>query len=402
MVSEKDRKKTLLTLFFIVFADMLGFGLIIPLLPYYAKQFGASDLIVGVLSMIYPLGQIFASPLIGRMSDKFGRKIALLLSVGGTFLSLLLLGFAKSLTLIFISRLVDGLTGGNITVAQSYISDFTDEKSRSKSLGMIGAAFGLGFILGPAFGGFLSRWGFSVPAFFAAGLSFINLLNITFLLPDSKPVSNPKNVPYNFQELKKTFSDKKVFSLLFTKFFYSLGFTTFESSFALFAMRKLNLPLSQTSFVLAYVGIVLVITQGFLVGKITKKFAEYVVVKYLIPIAVILLGLYSFSNNIPILLLILTPLSISSALIGVSITSLSTKSVSKDKLGGTLGVFNSVDSLTRIISPLIGAMVIQFLGPKYLGIVIASSLFFSYLIFSFKFVPTFANGKELEVQSSQI
>ena len=146
--STEKTKKVLTTLFFIVFADMLGFGLIIPLLPYYAKEFGAKDIVIGFLSMIYPLGQIFASPLIGRMSDKFGRKIALLLSVGGTFLSLLLLGFAKSLTLIFISRLLDGLTGGNITVAQSYISDFTDKKSRAKSLGLIGAAFGLGFILG--------------------------------------------------------------------------------------------------------------------------------------------------------------------------------------------------------------------------------------------------------------
>ncbi|MFN3328323.1 MAG: MFS transporter, partial [Fervidobacterium pennivorans] len=178
MEKKKHKKNVLVTLFFIVFADMLGFGLVIPLLPYYAKYFGASDIIIGILSMTYPLGQIFASPLIGRFSDKFGRKIALLLSVGGTFASLIVLGLAKSLVLIFLSRLIDGLTGGNITVAQSYISDFTDEKSRSKGLGLIGAAFGLGFILGPAIGGFLSKWGFSVPAFFAAGLSFFNLINI--------------------------------------------------------------------------------------------------------------------------------------------------------------------------------------------------------------------------------
>lgn len=118
-VMENSKKKALLTLFFIVFADMLGFGLIIPLLPYYAGEFGATDLMIGFLSTVYPLGQIFASPFIGRMSDKFGRKKALLLSVGGTFASLLVLGFAKSSSLIFVSRLVDGLTGGNITVAQS-------------------------------------------------------------------------------------------------------------------------------------------------------------------------------------------------------------------------------------------------------------------------------------------
>ncbi len=205
-------KRVLTTVFFIVVADMLGFGLIILLPPYYAKEFGAKDIVIGFLSMIYLLGQIFASPLIGRMFDKFGRKITLLLSVGGTFLSLLLLGFAKSLTWIFISRLLDGLTGGNITVAQSYISDFTDKKPRVKGLGLIGAAFGLGFILGPAVGGFLSKWGFHVPAFFAASLSFINLLNIIFLLPDSKPLEKAKRVPFTFKEMKKQSADLLCFT----------------------------------------------------------------------------------------------------------------------------------------------------------------------------------------------
>jgi DHA1 family tetracycline resistance protein-like MFS transporter len=202
MQKEIHKKKVITTLFFIVLADMLGFGLIIPLLPYYVKQFGAGDFMIGLLSMVYPLGQIFAVPFIGRLSDKVGRKKALLHSVGGTFVSLLTLGFAKSLVVIFMARLIDGLTGGNITVAQSYISDFTGEKERAKNLGLIGAAFGLGFILGPAIGGFLSRWGFSVPALFAAGLSFINLINIVFLLPESKPVKESKRVPFTFEELK--------------------------------------------------------------------------------------------------------------------------------------------------------------------------------------------------------
>lgn len=200
-------------------------------------------------------------------------------------------------------------------------------------MGMIGAAFGLGFILGPAFGGFLSRLGFSTPAFFAAGLSFMNILNILLLLPDSKPVEDPKKVPYTFQELKRTFSDVKVFSLLFTKLFYSLGFTTFESSFALFAMRRLNLSLSQTSFLLTYIGIVIVFTQGSLVGKLTKKFSEQVLIKHLTPLTALLLALYSFSSNVESLILFLTPLSIFSALLGISITSLTTKSVSKEKVG---------------------------------------------------------------------
>ncbi|WP_448379110.1 MFS transporter [Fervidobacterium sp.] len=389
MESEAQKKKVITTLFLIVLADMLGFGLIIPLLPYYVKQFGATDLMVGLLSMVYPLGQIFAAPLIGRFSDKVGRKRALLLSVGGTFLSLLTLGFARSITVILLSRLIDGLTGGNITVAQSYISDFTDEKNRAKSLGLIGAAFGLGFILGPALGGFLSRWGFSVPAFFAAGLSFVNLMNIIFLLPDSKPAKSSRQVPFTFEELKKTVATPHVGSLIFVKFFYSLGFTMFESSFALFAMRKLNLPLSTTSYVLAYVGLVLVFTQGFLVGKVTKKYEENKIVKMFVFVASPLLVLYSLSPNLITLLLILAPLSVSSALIGVSLSSLVTKSVERDKLGGTLGIFNSVDSLMRIFSPLLGAAVIQYFGPSFLGLFEGILVLIGGLIFLFVFLPRY-------------
>jgi DHA1 family tetracycline resistance protein-like MFS transporter len=400
MVNERQGRKVITTLFFIVLADMLGFGLIIPLLPYYVKQFGASDLMIGFLSMVYPLGQIFAAPLIGRLSDKVGRKKALLLSVGGTFLSLLTLGFARSIFVIFLSRLIDGLTGGNITVAQSYIGDLTDEKNRAKSLGLIGAAFGLGFILGPAFGGFLSRWGFSVPAFFAAGLSFINLLNIILFLPDSKPAKDSKKVPFTFNELRKTISTPHLGALLFVKFFYSLGFTMFESSFALFAMRKLNFPLSTTSYVLAYVGLVLVFTQGFLVGKITRRYSENDTVKALVFVASLLLMLYSLSPNLITLLLILAPLSVSSALIGTSLTSLVTKSVERDKLGGTLGIFNSTDSLMRIIAPLLGASVIQYLGPEFLGIFEGSLVLFAGLIFYFVFVPRysyFSSRKTVEI-----
>ncbi|WP_448516006.1 MFS transporter [Pseudothermotoga sp.] len=362
-----EGQRAIRILFFVVLADMLGFGLIIPLLPYYVRQFGASDLVIGLLGMVYPLGQVFASPLIGRMSDKFGRKRALLLSVGGTFFSLLMLGFARSVGLVFLSRLLDGLTGGNITVAQSYIGDHTHEKDRAKSLGLIGAAFGLGFIFGPAIGGFLSRWGFSTPAFFAAGLSFFNLMNIVFLLPDSKPQKDSRKVPFTFAELKKTVSTPHVGYLILVKFFYALGFTTFETSFALFAMRRLNLPLSSTSYILTYVGLVIVFTQGFLIRKIVERYRETEIIRSAIFLSVPFLVGYSVSPNITVLLAFLTPVSISSALIGVSLNSLVTKLVDRDKLGGTLGIFNSIDSLMRIISPLLGASIIQYLGSVYLG-----------------------------------
>ena len=160
-------------------------ALILPLLPYYAKTFGANGFVTGVLVSSYAAMQLLGAPVLGRLSDRFGRRPVLLLSIFGTFIGFLLLGFATTLWMLFASRLIDGITGGNISVAQAYISDVTDPKDRAKSLGLIGAAFGLGFIIGPVTGGVLSQWGYAIPAFVAAGLAFINLLLVFFWLPES-------------------------------------------------------------------------------------------------------------------------------------------------------------------------------------------------------------------------
>ena len=198
------KNSRLLTIFIIVFVDLLGFGLILPLLPYYADSYGATPVIVGLLVASYAAAQLIGAPLLGRLSDRLGRRPVLLLSVAGTFVGFLLLGFAAPLGqllanwvapqavnavilgVLFLSRILDGLTGGNITVAQAYIADVTDEQNRAKGLGLIGAAFGLGFIIGPAAGGALSQWGYGTPAFVAAAVSFSNLIAIFFLLPESR------------------------------------------------------------------------------------------------------------------------------------------------------------------------------------------------------------------------
>lgn len=379
-------------LFMIVLADMIGFGLILPLLPYYATQFGANEFIIGMLTAIYPLGQFFAAPIVGRLSDKYGRKPLLLFSVGGTFLSLLLLGFAKSLIVLFIARLTDGLTGGNITVAQSYISDITTAKNRSKGLGMIGAAFGIGFVFGPVIGGLLSNISYSLPAFIAAGISFINLMLIIFVLPESlnkKEAKVKKRVPINLKALKKELKRPIVGPLLLTRLFYSFSFSMFETTFALYALKKFSLQASQTGLVLTYVGVILVIVQGFLVGKISEKFKDHNIILATLIIMAPSLVLWGFAPNIIFLLIVLIPLSFAGGIFNVTINSFLTKIIAKEDIGGTLGLSNSLESLSRIFAPLLGGFLIGISGaylPGLVGgiIVLLSLMLYTYLIISNK------------------
>ena len=206
------QKSRLATIFVVVLVDLLGFGLILPLLPFYADRYGASATVVGLLTASYAAAQLIGAPLLGRLSDRYGRRPVLLISILGTAAGFLLLGLAEPvgtfvvgllpaglveedvvavtnamiLGVLFASRILDGLTGGNISVAQAYITDITDEENRARGLGLIGAAFGLGFIIGPAVGGALSAGGrYAVPAFFAAGLALLNWIAVLLWLPES-------------------------------------------------------------------------------------------------------------------------------------------------------------------------------------------------------------------------
>jgi DHA1 family tetracycline resistance protein-like MFS transporter len=287
----------LMTIFLIVFIDLLGFSLILPLLPYYAETYGATPTIVGLLVASYAAAQLIGAPLLGRLSDRIGRRPVLLISVIGTGVGFLLLGFADPigrflaeliapqaanafvLGVLFFSRILDGLTGGNITVAQAYITDVTDDQNRAKGLGLIGAAFGLGFIIGPAVGGALSKWGYSLPAFVAASVSFINMFMIIFLLPESLPVerrsaaSGQRRPPFTLNALKQALNRPKVGPLLQVRFFFALAFAIFQTIFALYA-QAIGLSSQTTGILLAYVGVLSVVTQAGLIGFLTRRFQE--------------------------------------------------------------------------------------------------------------------------------
>jgi DHA1 family tetracycline resistance protein-like MFS transporter len=375
--------KKLFSVILVVFIDLLGFSLILPLLPYYAKTFQADSFTTGILVASYAVAQLIGAPLLGRLSDRFGRRPVLLISVFGTFLGFLLLGFANALWMLFVSRIIDGLTGGNLSVAQAYITDVTDAKSRSQGLGLIGAAFGIGFIIGPVAGGILSQWGYAAPAFAAAVLSFANLILIYAWLPESLTAEMRANMPIKrpavtmgalLAALQRPFSG----SLLITRFFFGLAFAILQTIFSLYALLKFNLNARDTGFVLAYIGVLSVITQGYLVGRISNKVREDVLIIVCVGVMAITLLGWGLAPSLTILLLILAPNAVAGGMLNTLLSSTLTKAVAPYEIGGILGLSSAIESSTRIIAPTLAGILLQQVGtwaPGVAGAIIMAGLF---------------------------
>jgi DHA1 family tetracycline resistance protein-like MFS transporter len=348
----KDRR--LLVIFSIVLVDMVSFGLLIPLMPGYALRFGASPLVAGLILSAYPLMQVIAAPVLGRMSDVFGRKPILLLSIGGTVAALLVLGLADALWMLAASRMLDGVTGGNISVAQAYIADITSTEDRGKAFGLIGAAFGLGFIIGPVTGGLLAGFGTHVPPFFAAGLATVNLLLVTFLLRESLSANRRAEIAaspahgFSLRELASTLKLPRVGPLMWVRLAIGLTFAVFEGGFSLWASAGLGLGERDIGFVLAYVGVISVAIQLGLIGPLTKRFKDAHLIVAATALAAIMLAAWGLSPNIWTLLALMPFLSLGMAVSNTVVGSALTKAVYPDEVGGIIGLSTSVGALTRI------------------------------------------------------
>ncbi len=397
-----DRRR-LTTVFVIVFVDLLGFGLILPLLPYYADRYGATPFVVGLLGASYAAAQLIGAPVLGRLSDRHGRRPVLLVSIAGTFLGFLLLGLAEPLgvwlagflptsitgeelvratgaiilVVLFLSRILDGVTGGNISVAQAYITDVSDEENRARALGLIGAAFGLGFIIGPAAGGALSAGErYAIPAFFAAGLAFLNWIGVFLWLPETlteeakaRLAAQPAKAILGVKELWHAMRRPRFGPLLHIRFFYGLAFATFTGVFALYTLYRLDLDSTQTGYILAYVGLLSVLVQGVAMGRLTKRYPENrLILGAVVVLAFSLLG-WALAPSVPVLLIVLAPMSFAAGILNTVINSAITKSVYPEEVGGALGVAASVESLTRVIGPAAGGFLLGALGTWAPGVI---------------------------------
>lgn len=362
----EDRR--LFIIFGIVLVDMLSFSLVLPLLPGYAIRFGASTFVAGLVLSAYPLMQVIAAPILGRMSDVFGRKPILLLSIGGTAVALVVLGFANALWMLVASRLIDGITGGNISVAQAYMTDITSVEDRGKAFGLVGAAFGLGFIIGPVTGGLLIGFGPHVPPFVAAGLAVVNLLLVTFLLRESLSKQRRAEIAatpahgFNLHELASTLKLPRVGPLMWVRIVIGLTFSVFEGGFSLWASAGLGLNPRDIAFVLAYVGVIAVVIQLGLIGPLTKRFRDPQLIVGATALAALMLVAWGLSPNIWTLLALMPFLSLGMAVANTIVGSALTKAVYPDEVGGVIGLSTSVGSLTRIPAPALAGALIQSVG----------------------------------------
>jgi DHA1 family tetracycline resistance protein-like MFS transporter len=388
-------KKRLLTVFIIVFVDLLGFGLILPLLPFYADNYGASPFVVGLLAGSYAAAQLIGAPVLGRLSDRHGRRPILLISIAGTAAGFLLLGLADPLgralagdspasttnvfilAILFLSRTLDGLTGGNISVAQAYITDVTDEENRARGLGLIGAAFGLGFIIGPAAGGVLSAGErYALPAFVAAAVAALNWLAVLLWLPESltdeikaQMAKRKEYAILSVRELWQAMQRPRFGPLLHVRLWYGFAFATFTGIFTLYNQYRLGLDSTQSGYILAYVGLLSVLVQGLAIGRLAKRFAEPPLILGAVGLLAISLLGWALAPNVPLLLVVLAPVALAAGVLNTIISSAITKAVYPEEVGGALGLATSIESVTRVVGPPAGGFLLGAVGTWAPGVV---------------------------------
>jgi DHA1 family tetracycline resistance protein-like MFS transporter len=347
-------KPGLPVVYFTVFIDLVGFGIILPQLPYYAEAFGATGVWVGALLTAYSATQFLGASFLGRLSDRIGRRPVLLASLAGSAVSLVLSGLATSLATLVLARALAGLFGGSIAAAQAYVADSTTLEERARYMGFLGASIGLGFVLGPALGSGLARYGFGAAAFVAAGLAAANLVFGLFKLPETHgperrhlPASRP-----DLSHLAAALRHPSMGRLLAATFLATLAFVAMEATFALLAEHRFGLDPARLGLVFTYVGVVIVVVQGGLVGPLAARFGERALAVAGALLMAVGLGALPAAPGLPGVLVLLGLLAAGQGLTSPMLSTLLSRAADEDEQGGTLGLGQSLAAAARAIGPL--------------------------------------------------
>ncbi|MCW4016826.1 MAG: MFS transporter [Candidatus Bathyarchaeota archaeon] len=374
--------KRLYVIFLIIFTEVLGFSIVLPLIPFLGLELGLTAVQIGLIASVFSVCQLFASPITGKLSDHFGRKPLFILSQISTFAGFIFLGFATTAILLIIARLIDGLLGSNMTVSEAYISDITEPKHRTRVYGYSSGVFGAGLIFGPVIGGVLSTINYSIPMFFAAGITLVSIILIFFLPETVTKKTGKLSLSFNdvlpVNDVKSFIKNHKVRNSLLMFFIYNIGFQLFISNFSLLAESQFNASANQVSFYMAWIGILRVIIQTLLIARVLRALGErHILITGILSMALSMITI-AFSTEY---LFVFVPLIFLAYGTGVSrpiLTSKLTNSVTQKETATILGVNNSLNSVAQIITPIVGGFVIEYLPSQTLPIM--STVFFASLL----------------------
>lgn len=351
--------RPLMIIFLTVFIDLIGFGIVIPLLPFFAEEFAATPVDVGLLMSSYSLMQFVFAPIWGGISDRVGRKPILFFTILGSGIGYLILGFASSLVMIYAGRILSGIMGGNLSTAQAYIADVTSRENRARGMGLFGMAFGLGFILGPALAGVLSKFGNQVPFLFSASLSFLNAILVLAILPESVKKAEGVHIgrPGRLAQLIDSLRNANFGVIIGEYFLLITAFSIMTTAFAFYTAVNFGYNAEQTGYLLSYIGFLAAVTQGGIFGPLAKRFGE----RRLVAAGTLILALSLFA--VPFIgkdfggvigLLIGTGIfAVGNSVASPSLMSLASKTAGEAAQGQALGLMQSGASLARVVGPLI-------------------------------------------------
>ena len=387
MADHAPTKRSALTIIFLtVFIDLLGFGIVLPLLPYYAESYGATALMVGLLSTSYSFMQFVFTPVWGRLSDRFGRRPLILLSLTGSCLGFLVFGLARNLLFLFVGRMIAGIAGAIIPTTNAYIADVTTPENRAKGMGLIGAAFGLGFILGPAIGGLLAPYGYDKPALLASAMAGLNLVFAYFKLPESLTDEIRKRArkrSFNLQTLADALRHPRIGLLLVMYFVITFAFSNMEATFGLLNEHLYGLNARQTGYLFTFIGVLISLMQGVVVGRLVKMWGESRCIVVGTFTMIFGLGLMPFAPGIGFYCMIIALLSFGTGVNNPAIAGLLSRSTHADEQGGIMGIAQSMASLGRILGPVWGGYVFGAIGFRWPFLSAAIFMAFAFL-FSLK------------------